>query len=113
MCWLLISFWIPRDRGDGGERRENRDGRKHKDRSSKHERPVVDLRAKLDKGRKMVDREMVRNLLVITEVHGREVILQIRNCVTCFWNIKCFYLHVETYNFFFLNLSANLFYFSF
>lgn len=64
MCWLLISFWIPRDRGDGGERRENRDGRKHKDRSSKHERPVVDLRAKLDKGRKMVDREMVRNLMV-------------------------------------------------
>ncbi|ROT60625.1 cyclin-dependent kinase 11B [Penaeus vannamei] len=49
-----------RDRGDGGERRENRDGRKHKDRSSKHERPVVDLRAKLDKGRKMVDREMER-----------------------------------------------------
>ncbi|XP_042865959.1 cyclin-dependent kinase 11B-like isoform X4 [Penaeus japonicus] len=52
-----------RDRGDGGERRENRDGRrheKHKDRSSKHERPVVDLRTKLDKGRKMVDREMER-----------------------------------------------------
>ncbi|XP_037782696.1 cyclin-dependent kinase 11B-like isoform X3 [Penaeus monodon] len=49
-----------RDRGDGGERRENRDGRKHKDRSSKHERQVVDLRTKLDKGRKMVDREMER-----------------------------------------------------